>query len=112
VGADTHFLNEQPIDFRRPEAQQLERVLAAAYPTSTDIVVLMRKSGVSPANIASTTSSRTMIHSLLANVSETGQLDQVLESVVTDPSNESFVGNVRTIVGEDWFHARGLSLGP
>lgn len=112
VNADTHFLDEQPIDFRRPEAQQLERVLAAAYPTSTDIAVLMLKSGVSPEDIPSSTRPRTMVHGLLVNASETGRLDQVLESVVTDPSNESFVGNVRTIVGEDWFHARGLSLDP
>jgi hypothetical protein len=112
VDADTHFLDEQPIDFRRPEAQQLERVLAAAYPTSTEIAVLMVKSGVSPANIASSSRPQTMIHSLLVNASETGQLDKVLESFVTDPSNESFVGNVRTIVGEDWFDTRGLSLGP
>ncbi len=112
VDADTHFLDKQPIDFRRPEAQQLERVLAAAYPTSTEIAVLMVKSGVSPANVASSSRPQTMIHSLLVNASETGQLDKVLESFVSDPSNESFVGNVRTIVGDDWFSTRGLSLGP
>ncbi len=53
-----------------------------------------------------------MIHSLLVNASETGQLDQVLESFVTDRRTQSFVGNVRSIVGEDWFQTRGLSLGP
>lgn len=102
------FLTESPINWERKEIRTLEELMLTAYPTNTDTVLLASKAGVDPGLISRASSGRRFTREILATASRSGQLEELVETMLSDPVALSVHEPLRELVGNTWLSAHNL----
>jgi hypothetical protein len=102
------FLTENPINWERKEIRTLEELMLTAYPTNTDTVMLASKAGLDPGLISRASSGRRFTREILATASRSGRLEQLVETMLSDPVAVSIHEPLRALVGDTWLAAHHL----
>ena len=102
------FLTESPINWERKEIRTLEELMLTAYPTNTDTVMLASQAGLDPGLISRASSGRRFTREILATASRSGRLEELVETVLSDPVAVSVHEPLRALVGDAWLAAHNL----
>jgi hypothetical protein len=102
------FLTESPINWERKEIRALEELMLTAYPTNTDTVMLASQAGLDPRMISRASSGRRFTREILATASRSGRLEELVETMLSDPVAVSVHGPLRELVGDTWLSAHNL----
>ena len=87
-------LFDRPLDFSRPEAQLLHRVVLDGYGNPESLLSLADQAGISPGSLDVKGSPDAMVRGFLLQASEMGKLRRVVEVILNDPS----VGTLATVL--------------
>jgi hypothetical protein len=103
-----HFLTDLPIDWSRAEILGLEELMLTAYPTSQDRMMIASKAGLDLTLMSWASSGRRITREILGSASRSGKLEQLVETVLTDPDAISVRERLQALVGAEWLSAHGL----
>ncbi|MEO3854059.1 ATP-binding protein [Acrocarpospora sp. B8E8] len=101
VTGEVHFLAETPLDWSRAEVQGLERILFAAYPTSTHLMSIAARAGLDVSAITWGRLGRPA-RDLLSHADAAGMLGPLVAAVLADRSVAAFHSELAQLVGERW----------
>jgi hypothetical protein len=84
-GAGSHVL-DQPLDFNRPEAQRLHRVIVDGYGDPESLLSLADRAGVDPGSVDLAGSPDAIVRDFLVQADRSGALRDVVSAVLADPA--------------------------
>jgi hypothetical protein len=96
--ADWAHLFDRPLDFSRPEAQQLHRIVLDGYGNPQSLFSLADRAGIDPRSVDVKGSPDAMVRSFLLQASAKGLLQRVVEVILDDPSAGTLATVLRDLV--------------
>jgi hypothetical protein len=105
----THFL-DTPIDFTRKDARAFESIVVGAYPTTTDLRVLLDQANLDLAGIDWQQSERTIVREAIADAQAQGRISDLVQTMLGDQASIPFHDQISELVGSDWMDKNDITF--
>lgn len=104
------FLVGGPIDWSAPAAHELEQVILAAYPSSTELLRIADRADLDPQSVSPVLKSRQPARDMLRVASEQRRVGDLVRAIFDDESATSVHPRLRAVVGDQWLADNGIAM--